>query len=202
MRYRYGWTLLGWSVLVACASEQAVQPVGDYVETPATPVLEAPPAVPGRYAPADRHKVARGEYLVALLACGACHTDGALIGEPKPDRALAGSRVGIAYINPLGNDRPGVVFPPNITPDVETGIGAWSDMQIADAIRAGAGRHVDRRIVMMPWAGYARLSEDDVSAVVLYLRSIESVKHRVPDAVVPGTETEELFVYFGVYRSR
>ena len=179
-----------------------MEPSGDYIETQATPILDAPSAVPGRYAPADRQKVAQGEYLVELLACGACHTDGALIGEPNPERALAGSRVGIAYANPLGNDKPGVVFPPNITPDVETGIGEWTDKQLEDAIRAGSGRHVDRRIAMMPWAGYARLSKDDISAIVVYLRSIEDVRHRVPDNVVPGTETDELFVYFGVYRNR
>ena len=186
----------------ACAADQPVEPVGDYVEMKTTPILDAPSAVPGRYAPADRHKVARGEYLVELLACGTCHTDGALVGEPNPDRALAGSRVGIAYANPLGNHKPGVVFPPNITPDVDTGIGEWSDKQIEDAIKAGSGRHVDRKIVMMPWAGYARMSPEDISAIVIYLRSIESVSHRVPDDVVPGTATDELFVYFGVYRSR
>ena len=131
-------------LLVACVSEQERQPAIAYEEADAIPILDAPAATPGKYAPAERQTVARGEYLVELLACGACHTDGALIGEPKPDRALAGSRVGIAYDNPLGDDRPGVIFPPNITPDLATGIGEWSDQQIADAIRAGSGRHVDR----------------------------------------------------------
>ena len=144
----------------------------------------------------------RGEYLVELLGCGACHTDGALEGVPDFDKALAGSRIGIAFTNPLADSTPGVVYPPNITPDVDTGIGAWSDRQIEIAIRAGVGRHGDRRIVVMPWQGYVKLTQDDLAAMVAYLRSIPAVRHEVPDEVRPGETASEPFVYFGVYRSR
>ena len=88
------------------------------------------------------------------------------------------------------------------TPDIETGIGAWSDQQIGDAIRAGIGRHGNRRISVMPWQGYARISDSDIEAIVAYLRSIEPVKHAVPDEVMPGEEATSPFVYFGVYESR
>ena len=78
----------------------------------------------------------------------------------------------------------------------------WTDSQIAKAIRAGVGRHGGRRLVTMPWQGYARLSDDDVDAIVAYLRSIPPVEHRVPAAVAPGQNAVNPFVYFGVYRSR
>ncbi|MGI9222203.1 MAG: c-type cytochrome, partial [Woeseiaceae bacterium] len=146
--------------------------------------------------------VYRGEYLVELLGCGACHTDGALIGEANMQRSLAGSSIGIASSSPLGVERPGVVYAANITPDNETGIGLWSDQQIANAIRAGLGRHFGTRIPVMPWQAYAKISDEDIGAIVAYLRSIEPVNHRVPDPVVPGQRAKEPFVYFGVYRSK
>ena len=118
------------------------------------------------------------------------------------DRALAGSGIGIAYMNPFGNDRPGVVYPPNITPDSETGIGDWSDTQIAAAVRAGVGQHTGRRIAVMPWQGYAKLREEDSTAIVAYLRSIKPIRNKVPDDVAPGQRATAPFVYFGTYRSR
>ncbi len=187
----------------ACSSEPPVAETFDqYDEVGADTVPGAPRPVPGNYAPSDRSLVARGQYLVELLGCGVCHTDGALAGAANAERLLAGSRTGIAYTSPLQIEFPGVIYPPNITPDDETGIGRWSDRQIADAITAGLGQHVDRRIISMPWPGYARLSDDDTRAIVVYLRSIEPIRHRVPADVEPGQKAKEPFVYFGVYRSR
>ncbi len=191
-------------LLVACATESEPQynPMQDYEQLDVTTVLDAPSPNPGNFAPEHQYQVARGKYLVELLGCGACHTDGALEGVPDTDMALAGSDIGIAFANPLGNKDPGVVFPPNITPDKETGIGLWSDKQIARAIRVGVGRHARRRIAVMPWKGYAKMTEEDLMAIVSYLRSIKPTHHQVPDEVEPGEKASEPFVYFGVYRSR
>lgn len=189
-------------VLAACAAETSYNPLVQYDELKSTKILDAPSPVAGNFAPENRYLVEHGEYLVELLGCGACHTDGALEGAPIMSRALAGSRIGIAYMNPFGNDMPGVVYPPNITPDTETGIGEWSDNQIAAAIRAGLGQHVSRRIAVMPWQAYAKMSDEDVNAIVAYLRSVEPVSHKVPIEVIPGTVAKEPFVYFGTYRSR
>lgn len=186
----------------ACAAETPYDPLVSYEELDPETILDVPNAVPGSYAPADRGFVERGEYLVELLGCGACHTDGALQGAADMQRSLAGSRTGIAYANPLGDEFPGVTYPPNITPDEKTGIGAWTDQQIENAIRAGIGRHMDRRIKSMPWPGYAKLTDDDARAITMYLRSIKPVRHEVPADVEPGRRASEPFVYFGVYRSR
>ncbi len=184
------------------ATEQAPDSMQDYEEVAASRVLDAPDPVPGSFAPDNLFQVQRGEYLVELLGCGSCHTDGALEGVPDFDKALAGSSIGIAFSNPMGDHRPGIVFPPNLTPDPETGLGAWTDKQIADAVRMGAGRHTSRRIVIMPWQGYAKMTEEDVVSIVAYLRSIEPVEYAVPDEVPPGQATDKPFVYFGVYRTR
>lgn len=188
--------------IAACASDTSFDPYTDYEELDSATILDAPSPTPGNFAPENRYIVERGEYLVELLGCGGCHTDGALDGAPKMDRSLAGSRTGIAWMNPFQNDRPGVVYPPNITPDSDTGIGEWSDQQIAYAVRAGVGQHLNRRIAVMPWQGYAKMTDEDVDAIVAYLRSIEPVRHEVPREVRPGVRATEPFIYFGTYRSR
>jgi mono/diheme cytochrome c family protein len=193
-------------VLAACVTDSSTEarydPLEDYEELKAATILDAPDPVAGCFAPDHLGQVKRGEYLVELLGCGTCHTDGALEGAPKAKRSLAGSRVGIAYANPLGDEYPGVVYPPNLTPDKETGLGLWNDQQIEQAIRTGLGQHSGRRLVAMPWQGYRKMTQEDASAVVAYLRSIPAVKHKVPDEVRPGERAKEHYVYFGVYRSR
>jgi mono/diheme cytochrome c family protein len=189
-------------LLIACASNVPYNPLDDYQELNATTILDAPHVYTAAVALENREAVLRGRYLVELLGCGTCHTDGALIGNPNLERSLAGSGVGIAFTNPLENRNPGIVYPPNITPDHRTGIGRWGDQQIIDAIRAGEGRHGERRIMVMPWQGYAKISQSDIYAIVGYLRNIEPVNHRVPDDVAPGRKATSPFVHFGVYRSR
>ncbi len=199
---RKWYLILGAAVLTACASEARYDPLREYEELQAATVLDAPShAIPDDSIEA-RRIADRGRYLVELLGCGSCHTDGALVGEPRSDRSLAGSRVGIAYTNPLEFRYPGVVYAPNITPDDETGIGLWTEQQIIDAIRVGQGRHGRRRILVMPWQGYAKIKYEDAFAIARYLRSIEPVNHQVPQEVQPGRPASEPFVHFGVYRSR
>lgn len=187
-------------LVVACATP--VNLLDDYEEVDAVTILDAPTPAEGHVAPENRESVARGKYLVELLGCGACHTDGALIGEPRPDRLLAGSRVGVAYTNPLEFKYPGVVFPPNITPDEETGIGRWTNQQIAEAVRSGIGRHGSTPITVMPWQSYASLNNADVNAIVAYLRHLDPIDHLVPENTPPGRRTKATYVHFGVYRSR
>lgn len=200
---KYGMNLI-WLLpaLAACTTEKAYNPLQDYEELNSTRIVDAPSPVAGNYAPENRYVVERGEYLVELLGCGGCHTDGALEGSPDMAMALAGSNTGIAWMNPFNNDLPGVVYPPNLTPDVETGMGGRSDSQIAAAIRSGLGRHMNRRIAVMPWQGYAKMTDEDVGAIVAYLRSIRPVRHQVPAEVLPGQRASHPFVYFGTYRSR
>ncbi|MBT8108693.1 MAG: cytochrome C [Gammaproteobacteria bacterium] len=194
--------LLLLALVAGCAADRPESPMEDYEEVDAVTVLDAPSPVAGTYSPQGRLQVERGEYLVELLGCGSCHTNGALIGEPDMEHPLAGSRTGIAYSSPLDSNRPGVVYPSNITPEKVTGIGDWSDAQIASAVRAGIGRHGSRRIATMPWLGYAKLRDEDVGAIVSYLRSIPPIKHEVPASVEPGHAASHPFVYFGVYRSK
>ena len=75
---------------------------------------------------------ARGEYLARIMDCGGCHTPGYLMGKPDHGRYLAGSDVGFEVPGA------GIFYPPKLTPDRETGLGAWSEAEIIAAVRNGA----------------------------------------------------------------
>ena len=147
-------------------------------------------------------RVKRGKYLVELLACGVCHSDGALIGKLDSSRMLAGSKIGIAYSNPLVQKNPGVVFPGNLTSDDETGLGTWRDEEIVRVVRTGVNNHGKRGLSVMPWPGYAKMTDEDALSIVAYLRSIPAVSHRVPENIRPGKKARVPYVHFGVYRSK
>ena len=106
--------------------------------------------------------VARGKYLVAIGGCTDCHTPGHFLGKPDMSRDLGGSEVGFA-IPGLGT-----FYGPNLTSDQETGLGKWTDAQIAHALRTG--ERPDGRILApaMPWRGLAALTDADAAAVVAY----------------------------------
>lgn len=117
---------------------------------------------------------ARGEYLSRIMDCGGCHTGGALAGQPDPRLHLAGSGIG------FGIPDVGVFYPPNLTPDRETGLGTWSEADIVRAVRTGV--RPDGRILapVMPWHSYAALNDADARALARYLRSLPPVRNEVP----------------------
>lgn len=117
----------------------------------------------------------RGSYLMrGIVACGNCHTPKGPEGE-LPGMELAGGF--------LMEDAPFTAYAPNITPDRETGIGAWTDAQIIAAIREG--RRPDGTIIgpPMPIALYRSMSDRDVEAIVAYIRALKPVRNEVPRTV-------------------
>lgn len=115
--------------------------------------------------------VARGRTLVEGIAgCGNCHTPNGPQGKVA-EKNLAG---GFMEENPAFR-----AVAANITPDRETGIGAWSDAEIARAIREGISR--DGRVMgpPMPFELYRKLSDADTTAIIAYLRSVPAVRNAV-----------------------
>lgn len=122
----------------------------------------------------------KGEYLSKIMDCGGCHTEGALAGRPDPALRLAGSSIGFAMPDV------GIFYPPNLTPDADTGLGRWSDADVLTAIRTGVrpdGRHL---MPVMPWPAYAALTDEDGRALVMYLKSLPAVRHATPAPVGPS----------------
>ncbi len=195
MNLRYLWLLL----LPAACSTTPRNPLRDFEPVEATTYFDSPAA---QSTTADPATVEHGRYLVGLLGCESCHTDGALIGAPRRDRQLAGSDVGIAFSNPMVEPNPGIVYPRNLTPDLKTGIGAWTVQEIVDAIRTGVGRDGRQHLPVMPWPGYEKLNDADAGAIAAYLLALPPVAHEVPHNVKPGERAAAPYVHFGVYQSR
>ena len=115
----------------------------------------------------------RGAYLVrGIAACGNCHT-------PKgPEGDLPGMEMaGMIYRDSEGN----VIYElPNITPDVETGVGGWTDGQLVAAIRDGIRPDGSVMQGIMPFELYRDMSDADVRAIVAYIRSVPAVRNEIP----------------------
>ena len=87
---------------------------------------------------AQAQDLKRGAYLASIMDCSGCHNTGALTGKPDGTMHLAGSTVGFQIPGV------GIVYPPNLTPDAETGLGKWTDQQmIAAFFKAGRFRSQD-----------------------------------------------------------
>jgi mono/diheme cytochrome c family protein len=121
----------------------------------------------------------RGEYLATIMDCGGCHTGGALVGKPDPKLHLAGSQIGF-QLPGLG-----IFYPPNLTSDMETGLGKWSELDIIKAVRTG--ERPDGRVLapIMPWRNYAALTDADAGALATYLKSLPPVQNKVPPITGP-----------------
>lgn len=185
------------TVLLISACE-TYNPLRDYEpRTPAT--LQQLQTVSAGY---PEEAVEKGKYLVQLLSCGTCHTDGALVGNPDPKRQFAGSRTGIAYSNPFENPNPGILYPANITPDIQTGIGSWSDEALVTLLKSGVDKSGRRHLPVMPWPAYRKLTDDDARAIAAFLKSMPAVRHAVPNNVPTGTPAREPYIHFGVYQRR
>lgn len=140
-------------------------------------------------AAADKGKVERGAYLVRAMGCGDCHTPGTLFGSPDFDRLLSGSELG--WKGPWG-----ISFARNLTPDLETGIGYYSEDEIVTALRTGMKPDGSPMLPPMPWQNLSGLTDADMHAVAAYLLSLKPVKHAVPAAVPPGKPYEGSVVEF------
>ena len=154
------------------------------------------PPAPGLAADAA---VARGEYLVDLLGCARCHTEGYLVGNTPTGEHLAGSRVGIAYTDADEDSHPGLVFAPNLTPDKATGLGTWSVRDITRALVTGVGTDGHQRIPVMPWPNYAALTDVDLEAIARYLKSLAPVTRDIPALEPPSAVPRHPYVRFGIY---
>jgi mono/diheme cytochrome c family protein len=195
--------LLAWCSIVTGCSALAF-PLEHYQAVYTKATLETPAPDPdklSRLSQRDVAQVTHGRYLAEIAGCAGCHTDGALVGEPNPGLQLAGSRLGIAYTDPLRGTPPGVAYPSNLTPDPKTGLGNWTDAQIAAAIRAGDSGSGPGHLAVMTWPLYQHMTDDDVDAIVAYLRTLPPTEHEVPRRVLPGTKATTSYIYFGVFRS-
>ena len=116
-------------------------------------------------------QIQNGRYLAIAADCAACHT------VPDSGKPFAGGR---AIETPFGN-----IVAPNITPDRDTGIGAWSDADFDKAVRQGIRRDGGRLYPAMPFTAFAKMSREDVLAIRAYLRTVPPVHNPVVANTLP-----------------
>jgi mono/diheme cytochrome c family protein len=119
----------------------------------------------------------RGRYLAASLGCARCHTPIDADGKSLPGLHMAGGQKFRLVVW-------GDVVTANLTSDNESGIGRYSDDDLKRAITRGVKRDSSRMLPFpMGWPAFASLSEQDLNAVVAYLRTIPPVKNAIPPPV-------------------
>ena len=119
---------------------------------------------------ADFPTVERGRYLATAGDCVACHT--APGGAP-----FAGGRV---LPTPFGT-----LLTSNLTPDVDTGLGAWTDDQFLRAVQDGIGRDGEHLYPGMPYPYFTAVRQADLLAILAFLRTLDPVRNRVDSNQLP-----------------
>ena len=109
--------------------------------------------------------VARGAYLADAADCVSCHTDNKHGGKP-----YAGGR---AIATPFGT-----FYSPNITPDRDTGIRRWSEVQFARALRDGVRPDGANLFPVFPYPSFTKIVEVDAQAIWAYFSSLPAVRQR------------------------
>jgi mono/diheme cytochrome c family protein len=111
--------------------------------------------------------VAKGKYVFGAAGGCACHTPPDGVGLNT-----GGTKFDLSFI--------GVIYAPNITPDAETGIGKWTDAQVVNAIRRGERPDGSRLFPIHPYKYLSNIADDEIAALVAYLRSVKPVRSSLP----------------------
>jgi mono/diheme cytochrome c family protein len=147
------------------------------------------PAVTKKAEMTPEEKIARGRIVSYASGCHDCHTPGGLYGAPDSTRMLSGSELG--WEGPWG-----ISFPRNLTPDMGTGIGSWSEEQIVTAFRTGIRPDKTSLLPPMPWPTLSHMSDEDAYALAAFLKSLPPITHKAPDRVAPGTVSKAVRLTF------
>jgi mono/diheme cytochrome c family protein len=121
---------------------------------------------------ADDALVAKGKYLAHAAGCVTCHTQ-----DKEGAVPLAGGR---ALESPFGT-----FYSPNITPDIESGIGAWSDDDFVTALWDGLNPAGEHYFPAFPFPSYTGVSRADALAMKAYLFSLEPAVNQSPEHDLP-----------------
>jgi cytochrome c553 len=156
---------------------------------------------------ARKDQIKRGKQLVNEGRCNDCHTplvetkDGLI---PDKKRTLSGhpsnsempqipaveidSDDWLKFLSSLDSTvwagKWGISFSANLTPDSMTGIGKWNEEVFIEIMRSG--RHVDlKRNIKppMPWKDYAKLSDEDLKSIFVYLETLPPIRNAVPKPI-------------------
>jgi mono/diheme cytochrome c family protein len=109
--------------------------------------------------------IARGKALAEAADCASCHT-----GDPSKPFA-GGKRLDTPF---------GAIYSPNLTPDRDTGLGAWSEDEFYRALRYGVRRDGSRYYPAFPYPNFTKMIRDDLLAIRAYLATLTPVPNSPP----------------------
>ena len=118
----------------------------------------------------QRGDAQKGAIIFTAAGCASCHATGAG-GDEEPDPRRLGGGLVI-------KTRFGSFVAPNISSDRADGIGAWTDVEVANAFLAGVGRDGSQLYPALPYTSYARMRREDARDLIAYLRTLPAVPGR------------------------
>src|SRR6202521_2936530 len=128
-------------------------------------------------------RIERGRYLYTTLAdCDSCHAEHDYTRLYSPIVGSARGKGAAIQFQGL----PGRIVASNITPDPETGIGAWTDGEKIRAIREGIGKDGRALHPTMPYPSYRYMSDQDVQALVAYMDQLPPIRNPLPKTELPA----------------
>jgi len=198
--------------VTACGGERGVGSSGaaaggatSVAAAASEPIVDLGPVVPGTAPPNPygAEQIERGRYLTRIGSCNDCHTPSIFdleLGVPRPDmtRELAGHPKGgpepggtvaptdIGLIGPTFTSFAlpfGTIYSINLTPDIDTGTGTWTEEMFLEIFRSGRHLGGDGRGVLppMPWLWIRNLRDEDLVAIFAYLRSLPPIHNPATD---------------------
>ncbi len=130
-------------------------------------MLSAPRPLGAADIPQHTADLANGERLYNAAGCRSCHKASPDLKDVDPNVPAGGTPLK----TPIG-----VLYPPNLTPDAETGIGKWSDLDFVNAVQRGVSPSGQHLIPAFPYTSYAAMRTEDVLDIRAYLASLPAVK--------------------------
>jgi hypothetical protein len=148
------------------------------IDFPVSMFIKSVPKPAGNVAESDRsNPIKYGEYLTTLGACKECHTPMER-GQLVKDKAYSGGQT-----FRVGNY---AVVTPNITPDAETGIGAWTEQIFLDRfylykdyVEGAPPLVTSETFTLMPWLSFSQMAPEDLKAIYAFLKTLPPIRNQV-----------------------
>jgi mono/diheme cytochrome c family protein len=121
-------------------------------------------SLPARSEPSDE-MIAHGKAMVEASDCASCHT-----ADPAKPFA-GGKRIDTPF---------GAIYAPNLTPDRETGIGAWTEADFIRALRYGIAPDGSRYYPAFPYPNFTKFTREDILSIRAYLATLTPFSNKAP----------------------
>lgn len=132
--------------------------------------------------------IEKGRYLATIGNCVTCHT--------KSDGPPFGGGVAFHVAGGLFKQSTGIIYSTNITPDLKTGIGGWTEEEFSRAMRTGVSAGGDHLYPVFPYMSFSRINEEDMAAIYAYIMSMEPIEYNPPASNLPFPFNMRLILRF------